>query len=83
MGIGPIKIIAPPLVPCPRPEIEPKTSRSMPMKIAAVATNNNTLNKENCGKFDVATWALSLALQDEHVQVVGLMQLPQTVRPQD
>ena len=53
------------------------------MKIAAVATNNNTLNKENCGKFDVATWALSLALQDEHVQVVGLMQLPQTVRPQD
>jgi hypothetical protein len=53
----------------------------MPMKIAAVATNNNTLSNENCGRLDGGTCVLNVALQAEHVQVLGFMQLLQTVRP--
>jgi hypothetical protein len=52
------------------------------MKIAADATNSKTLNNEKCDRLGGAGSGLSLALQAEHVHVAGLMQLPQTVRPQ-
>ena len=53
----------------------------MPRKIAADATNNKTLNEENCWGlgFELVVSGLSLALQPEHIQFARLMQLLQTV----
>lgn len=52
------------------------------MKIAAVPRNIKMLSSEKCVRLDVEVSVLALEVQAEHVQVVELRQLPQTVRPQ-
>jgi len=46
IGIGPIRMTAPPLL-LPKFVIEPKAISKIPTKMAAKATRNNTLAKEN------------------------------------
>lgn len=83
IGIGPIRMIAPPLAPLMF-ESEPKAISNMPMKMAAKAMKNSQVTMENCeGDGGLCTAAgPSFAWQLEQDQRIGSMQLLQTVLPQ-
>jgi hypothetical protein len=89
MGIGPMRI-TPPALELDKFVIDPKATRSIPMKMAAKARRNNRLARPNWRGWPVTisgdAWTVLCALHAWHVQVevskqflqVGLPQLPHT-----